>query len=57
MLSKIKLRIMIKAVEIRIDNGEEIDDILSSYPKLTDDDKAYIKAAIIGGDSTTTTTE
>lgn len=53
MLSKTKLKIMVKAVEIRIKNGEEIDDILDSYPKLTDDDKAYIKAEIIGGETTT----
>lgn len=53
MLSKIKLKIMVKAVQIRVSNGEDIDDVLNSYPKLTDEDKTYIKAEIIGGDSTT----
>lgn len=31
-----KLRIMIRAIEIRLNNGEELKDILESYPSLTD---------------------
>ena len=43
MLSNIQKKIILRAVQIRINNGENIDDILNSYPKLTDDEKKEIK--------------
>lgn len=45
MLSNIQKNIIIKAVKIRVRNGEEIDDILKSYTKLTEDERESIKAA------------
>lgn len=42
MLSDAAKRIMVRAVIIRLDRGEELDDIMESYPKLTDDDRKDI---------------
>lgn len=42
MLSNIQKKIILRAVKIRIDNGENLDDILKSYPKLTDEEKEEI---------------
>ena len=36
-MTELQLKIITKAVEIRMENGEKIDTILSSYPKLNDD--------------------
>lgn len=38
-----KLRLIAKAVEIRLDQGESLDDILNSYPRLTEKEKKEIK--------------
>lgn len=38
-----KLRIIIKAIEIRINNGEYLDDILKSYPALTWEEQLEIQ--------------
>lgn len=44
MLSNIQILIMVNAVKIRLqDPSVNIDDILNSYPKLTDEDKKKIK--------------
>ncbi len=44
MLSNIQILIMTNAVKIRLqDPSANIDDILNSYPKLTDEDKKKIK--------------
>lgn len=44
MLSNIQFFIMVNAVKIRLqDPSANIDDILNSYPKLTDEDKKKIK--------------
>ena len=44
MLSNIQILIMANAVKIRLqDPSANIDDILNSYPKLTDEDKKKIK--------------
>jgi len=42
MLSNIQKNIIIRAVKIRIGNGEDLDVILSSYPGLTETDKEEI---------------
>lgn len=44
MLSNIQKSIIIKAVRIRVKNGEDLDTVLKSYKKLTDDDRESIKA-------------
>lgn len=46
MLSDRKMKIMIRAVQIRMNNGEELKDILDSYAKLTDEDKGAIRKAV-----------
>ena len=44
MLSNIQILIMVNAVRIRLqDPSANVDDILNSYPKLTDEDKKKIK--------------
>lgn len=44
MLSNIQILIMANAVKIRLqDPSANVDDILNSYPKLTDEDKKKIK--------------
>ena len=44
MLSNIQILIMANAVKIRLqDPSANVDDILNSYPKLTDEDKEKIK--------------
>ena len=45
-MSAIKLKIMVKAVRIRLANGEELEDILASYPALTEEDKQQIRDAL-----------
>ena len=37
-----RLKIISKAVLIRINNGEDLNDILESYPALTDADKQTV---------------
>lgn len=46
MMNKTKLRIMLRAISIRLSKGEKFNDILASYPKLTDEDKEKIKAKL-----------
>mgnify|MGYP001029404516 CR=1 FL=1 len=46
MLSNIQKNIIIKAARIRMDRGEKVEEILESYPRLTDADKAEILAEI-----------
>ena len=44
MLTNIQILIMANAVKIRLqDPSANVDDILKSYPKLTDEDKKKIK--------------
>ena len=44
MLSNIQFLIMVNAVKIRLqDPSANVDNILNSYPKLTDEDKKKIK--------------
>lgn len=41
-----KLRIILRAVQIRLNNGEELDEILATYPNLTQDEIKEIKTEL-----------
>lgn len=45
-LNALKLRIMVRAFRIRLNNGEAFEDIAADYPVLTADDLEAIKAAL-----------
>lgn len=47
MLSNIQKNIIVKAVKIRVRNGEEIDVVLMSYAKLTGEERKIIKEACV----------
>lgn len=46
MLSSIQRNIIIKAVKIRMDRGEDIHEVLESYSRLTDDEREEVMASI-----------
>ena len=41
-MSAVKLKIMVKACKLRMAAGEDLEDILASYPALTEEDKDQI---------------
>lgn len=43
MLGNVQLNIMYRAVKIRVQNGEDLETVLGSYKKLTDEDKEAIR--------------
>ena len=45
-LNALKMKIMVRAFRIRIENGESIEDIATDYPALTVDDLEAIKAEL-----------
>ena len=45
-LNNLKLRIMVRAFRIRLNNGEAFEDIAADYPALTTNDLEAIKAAL-----------
>ena len=45
-MNNLKLRIMVRAFRIRLNNGEAFEDIAADYPALTADDLEAIKAAL-----------
>lgn len=45
-LTKLKLRIMVRAFRIRIAGGEAFEDIAADYPALTTDDLEAVKAEL-----------
>ncbi len=45
-LNNLKLRIMVRAFRIRLNNGEAFEDIAADYPALTTDDLEAIKTAL-----------
>lgn len=49
MLSERKLKIMMMAVQIRMNNGEDLETILNGYSKLTDEDRESIRKAVNNG--------
>lgn len=59
-VSTVGLRIIKRAVKIRVADGESIDDIIASYPKLSDAQAAELKAEYstsADADSETTASE
>lgn len=42
-MSKLQMRIIKRAVKNRLSDGESFDDIIKSYPKLTESEIAEIK--------------
>lgn len=47
-MTKIKLKVMVRAAQLRISAGETLEDVLASWPALTDDDKDQIRAELGG---------
>lgn len=45
-LNNLRMKIMVRAFRIRIENGEKIEDIAADYPALTTDDLEAIKEAL-----------
>lgn len=45
-MNTLKLRIMVRAFRIRIDNGETFEDIAADYPALAPDDLTVILEAL-----------
>jgi uncharacterized protein (DUF433 family) len=45
-MSNSALRIFIRVVERRIKLGEDLEDILASYPNLTEEEKDQIREAV-----------
>lgn len=50
MLSNVAMRIMIRAAKIRMNRGEELEDILAGWMKLTEEDKDLIRAEVLGNE-------
>jgi uncharacterized protein (DUF433 family) len=44
-MTKAQLKIIIYAVKSRLKKGESFEDIIASYPKLTESDIAEVKSA------------
>lgn len=45
-MSNSALRIFVRVVERRMKTGEDLKDILASYPSLTEEDKDQIREAV-----------
>ena len=45
-MSNSALRIFVRVVERRMKLGEDLEDILDSYPALTEEDKEQIREAV-----------
>jgi uncharacterized protein (DUF433 family) len=48
-MTKAALRLFIRVIKRRIDSGEELEDILDSYPNLSEEEKELIREAISNG--------
>ena len=46
MLSDVALRIMVRAIKIKMRNGMTLEEALASYPRLTEEGKQQIRDAI-----------
>lgn len=51
-MSNAALNIFVRVITKRIESGEFLDDILESYPKLSEEKKQEIRSAISGGGDT-----
>lgn len=47
-MTPLQLKVIKKAVIIRLSNLENIDEILTSYSKLTEEEKKIIKQELVG---------
>lgn len=45
-MTKIAKNIMIRAINARVKQGETLEEILESYPKLTKDEKNELREAV-----------
>lgn len=45
-MTKIQKNIVVRAIKARMKQGEKLEDILKSYPKLTEDEKKELKEAV-----------
>ena len=41
-----KFNIVLRVVKRRMENGEELEDILASYPALSEDEREQIRGAV-----------
>lgn len=48
-MSASMLRIYLRVIERRMKLGEDLEDILDSYPNLSEEDKEQIREAIMNG--------
>lgn len=48
-MSASMLRIYIRVIERRMKLGEDLEEILDSYPNLSEEDKEQIRGAIVNG--------
>lgn len=48
-MTKAALRLFIRVIERRMASGETLEDILASYPNLSEEDKELIREAISNG--------
>ena len=46
MLSNLKVKMFLKAIKIKMERGEDLEDILNQYTKLTDEEKVQLREAI-----------
>lgn len=46
MLSNVKLRMFTKAVLLKMKSGQNLDDVLNEYTKLTDEEKQQLREAV-----------
>ena len=43
----LKMRIMVRAVQTRLNNGEELEAVLASYPRLTNEERELIRNHVL----------
>ena len=46
MLSNLKVKMFLKAIKIKMERGEDLEDILNQYTKLADEEKEQLRGAI-----------
>lgn len=46
MLSNLKVKMFLKAIKIKMERGEDLEDILNQYTKLTDEEKEQLREVI-----------